>query len=106
MPCLKCENGLWKFGKTGKCEYQTKGDCETANADYYSYDHSFEFTEEQMTELHENGQVLVKVKEGEEEMEILFIYKSAENYKKEDVESLAKESTKMTNQYKTYYGIK
>ena len=53
-----------------------------------------------MTELHENGQVLVKVKEGEEEMEILFIYK------KEDVESLAEESTKMTNQYKTYYGIK
>ncbi len=100
MPCLKCENKLWKFGKTGKCQYQTKEECESSNADYYSYDHSFEFTEEQMTELHEKGRVVVKVKEGEEEMEILFIYK------KEDVESLAKESKKMTNKYKKIYGNK
>ena len=35
MPCLECENGKWKFGETGKCQYDSKSDCETANKDYY-----------------------------------------------------------------------
>ncbi len=35
MPCKKCENGKWKFGNTGKCQYNTKAECETDNADYY-----------------------------------------------------------------------
>ena len=36
MPCYECENGKWKFGETGKCQYETKSDCETANKDYYA----------------------------------------------------------------------
>jgi len=36
MPCYECENGLWKFGETGKCQYETKESCETANKDYYA----------------------------------------------------------------------
>ena len=36
MPCLECENGLWKFGESGKCQYSSKSECETANADYYA----------------------------------------------------------------------
>jgi len=35
MPCKKCENGNFKFGNTGKCEYETKAECEAANKDYY-----------------------------------------------------------------------
>ena len=35
MPCYECENGKWKFGETGKCQYDSKSDCETANKDYY-----------------------------------------------------------------------
>jgi len=35
MPCKKCENGKWKFGNTGKCQYNTKSECESENADYY-----------------------------------------------------------------------
>ena len=35
MPCKKFENGKWKFGNTGKCQYNTKAECETDNADYY-----------------------------------------------------------------------
>jgi hypothetical protein len=36
MPCYECENGKWKFGETGKCQYSTKSECETANKDYYA----------------------------------------------------------------------
>jgi hypothetical protein len=36
MPCYECENGKWKFGETGKCQYETKSECETANKDYYA----------------------------------------------------------------------
>jgi len=35
MPCEKCEDGNWKWGKTGACEYETRVDCEEANKDYY-----------------------------------------------------------------------
>ena len=35
MPCTKCENGKYKWGKTGNCEYDTKQECEEANKDYY-----------------------------------------------------------------------
>ena len=36
MTCYECENGNWKFGETGRCQYETKSDCETANKDYYA----------------------------------------------------------------------
>ena len=36
MPCYKCENGKWKFGETGKCQYDSKSQCEEANKDYYA----------------------------------------------------------------------
>ena len=35
MPCEKCENGKYKWGKTGSCKYDTKADCEADNKDYY-----------------------------------------------------------------------
>ena len=35
MPCEKCENGKYKWGKTGECKYDTKADCEEDNKDYY-----------------------------------------------------------------------
>ena len=35
MPCEQCENGKYKFGKTGACEYDTKAEFEAANKDYY-----------------------------------------------------------------------
>ena len=35
MPCEKCENGKYKWGKTGSCKYDTKADCESDNKDYY-----------------------------------------------------------------------
>ena len=36
MPCYECENGKWKFGETGNCQYDSKSECETANKDYYA----------------------------------------------------------------------
>ena len=35
MPCEQCENGKYKWGKTGSCEYDTIAECEEANKDYY-----------------------------------------------------------------------
>ena len=35
MPCTKCENGKYKWGKTGSCEYDSIAECEEANKDYY-----------------------------------------------------------------------
>ena len=35
MPCKKCENGKYKNGETGSCEYDTIEECREANKDYY-----------------------------------------------------------------------
>tara|TARA_B110000967_G_C18710890_1_gene472645 strand:- start:176 stop:886 length:711 start_codon:yes stop_codon:yes gene_type:complete len=35
MPCEKCENGKYKWGKTGSCTYDSVDECEEANKDNY-----------------------------------------------------------------------
>ena len=34
MPCTKCEEGKYKWGETGECEYNTLQECEDANHSY------------------------------------------------------------------------
>ena len=34
MPCTKCEEGKYKWGETGACEYDTLQECEDANSTY------------------------------------------------------------------------
>ena len=36
MPCTKCENGKYKWGKTGECKYDSKEECEKANPKNYN----------------------------------------------------------------------
>jgi len=36
MPCEQCENGKFKWGKTGSCEYNSIAECEEDNKDYYN----------------------------------------------------------------------
>lgn len=36
MPCTKCENGKYKWGKTGECKYDSKEECEKANPKKYN----------------------------------------------------------------------
>jgi seryl-tRNA synthetase len=36
MPCEKCENDKYKWGKTGSCKYDTKKECEKANPKKYN----------------------------------------------------------------------
>ena len=31
MPCTKCKDEKWSWGKNGDCEYDTKEECEKAN---------------------------------------------------------------------------
>ena len=38
MPCEECENGYYKWGKTGECEYETLEDCQLANQGEYLED--------------------------------------------------------------------
>jgi|15BtaG_2_1085339.scaffolds.fasta_scaffold02457_7 hypothetical protein len=79
MPCLECENGLWRFGESGKCQYESFESCEAANADYYDkVDYEFNFTEEMMQELHEKGEVIVQVEKEGKEMTIRYTYSKPE----------------------------
>lgn len=32
MPCIKCANGKWKYGKHGKCVFDTLEACHAAEA--------------------------------------------------------------------------
>jgi len=34
MPCKECENGKYKWGETGECQYDTLQECENANSSY------------------------------------------------------------------------
>jgi hypothetical protein len=90
MPCLECENNKWRWGESGECQYESKSQCEEANANYEEVsveseveigdvDWTYNFTEEQMQVLHEEGELLVTVeKEEDESMTLLFTYKKAE----------------------------
>lgn len=87
MPCEQCEEGMYKWGETGECMYETLEDCQLANQGEYleeeikpaydkPVDFTMHFTKEQMEELHGEGEVLIEV-EGNEEgetMNILFTY--------------------------------
>ena len=79
MPCIKCENGNWRWGESGECQYDSLASCEAANADYSAeieYDYKLTFTQEQMEKLHSEGEVLIHIQGDEEgdEMSILFTY--------------------------------
>ena len=32
MPCYKCDNGKWKYGKRGNCQFDTLEACQAAEA--------------------------------------------------------------------------
>ena len=34
MPCIKCKDGKYKFGKSGDCKYDSLAECEAANQTY------------------------------------------------------------------------
>ena len=38
MPSLQCENGKWKWGKTGSCKYNTKEEADLDNQEYKNDD--------------------------------------------------------------------
>jgi len=93
MPCEKCEDNKWRWGESGECQYDSKESCQEANAEEevseevyeereveaVDVDWTYNFTEEQMEVLHEEGELLVTVeKEEEESMTLLFTYKKPE----------------------------
>ena len=95
MPCYECENGLWRFGETGKCEYSSKSECDLQNEEYYAddenHDYHLHFNQEMMDELHNDGRLEVKVEEDGREMLILFTYDAEiehEEYSPEEEEEI------------------
>ena len=92
MPCEECENNKWRWGESGECQYDSKESCQEANTEYEEVsieneveigdgdvDWTYNFTEEQMEVLHEEGELLVTVeKEENESMTLLFTYKKPE----------------------------
>ena len=106
MPCEECENGKYKWGQTGECEYETLEDCQLANQGEYleetikpkynheeDVDYTMNFTQEQMEELHTNGEVIVHVEEEGKEMVIKFTYTPDEV----DAEELEREYENLTD---------
>ena len=98
MPCEQCEEGLYKWGETGECLYETLEDCQLANQEEYleetlkpkyeeEIDWTYNFTEEQMKELHDDGKLIVKVeKEEQESMTLLFTYDKEEKEEEREEE--------------------
>ncbi len=98
MPCELCEEGMYKWGENGECMYETLEDCQLANQEEYleetlkpkyeeEIDWTYNFTEEQMKELHENGKLIVKVeKEEQESMTLLFTYDREEKEEEREEE--------------------
>ena len=31
MPCMKCDNGKWKWGLFGECQYDNEDECKRAH---------------------------------------------------------------------------
>ena len=111
MPCEQCEEGgKYKWGETGECQYDTLEDCQLANQDAYleetlkpksdvpvDIDWTYNFTEEQMEVLHEEGELLVTVeKEEDESMTLLFTYKKEEVEEELEEDELEEEYAKLT----------
>ena len=105
MPCEECENGYYKWGKTGECMYETLEDCQLANQGEYleetlkptynheeDVDYTMTFTQEQMEELHTNGEVIIHIEEDGKEMVIKFVYTPEEV----DAEELEREYDELT----------
>ena len=105
MPCEECENGKYKWGETGECEYESLEDCQLANQGEYleetvkqtyshesDVDYTMSFTQEQMEELHTNGEVIIHIEEEGKEMVIKFVYTPEEV----DAEELEKEYDELT----------
>ena len=79
MPCEQCEEGgKYKWGETGECLYETLEDCQLANQGEYleetlkpksdkPVDWTYNFTKDQMEELHDDGELLVEVDRDDEE---------------------------------------
>ena len=100
MPCEECEEGLYKWGETGECLYETLEDCQLANQGEHleealkpqadePVDWTYNFTKEQMEELHREGELLVEVdRDDEKPMTLLFTYEKEEEEKEleEDIE--------------------
>ncbi len=106
MPCEECEEGLYKWGETGECMYETLEDCQLANQGEYleeavkkekynheeDVDYTMSFTQEQMEELHTNGEVIIHIEEDGKEMVIKFVYTPEEV----DAEELEREYDELT----------
>jgi len=98
MPCEECENGYYKWGRTGECQYETLEDCQLANQGEYleetfkptynqeeEVDYTMKFTQDQMEELHTNGEVIVHLEEDGKEMVIKFTYDKEKREEEEEV---------------------
>lgn len=36
MPCIKCNNGKWKYGEEGRCQFDTLAACRAAERAIYA----------------------------------------------------------------------
>ena len=62
MPAEECDNGLWKWGETGECKYETQEEAEEDNEDYY----------EEIEEMKLNKRHIISVTEDDDTYTIVY----------------------------------
>jgi len=99
MPCEQCEEGgKYKWGENGECKYETLEDCQLDNQDAYleetlkpksdkPIDWAYNFTKEQMNELHEEGELVIEMERDDKEaLVLLFTYNEEKEEEEERIE--------------------
>ena len=49
MPCIKCNNGKWKYGQHGRCQFDTLSACKAAEAAIHARENPKKILEPQTT---------------------------------------------------------
>ena len=92
MPAEECNNGLWKWGETGECKYETQEEAEEDNEDYYENNEGKNKeieveVEEKSTEMQLDKRHIISVTEDDDTYTIVY-EKDRDKDKEEEVEEI------------------
>jgi hypothetical protein len=82
MPAEECNNGMWKWGETGECKYETQEEAEEDNKDYYEESEEMKLDKRQIISISERH--IISVTEDDDTYTI--VYEKDDNDKEIDDE--------------------
>ena len=83
MPAEECDNGLWKWGETGECKYETQEEAEEDNEDYY----------EEIEEMKLNKRHIISVTEDDDTYTIVYEKDRDDEYEDDNQDEETEESS-------------